>query len=265
MKKGLVIWAMCVLAITGMLFYQGLKTPDTIGEAQAVQRQGDKHITVSSVSALHKSLWNGAMHPMLAGAAARDPNAQLVLTYVHAVGNRDSENVEVWEKSPTDYMTLSVAYCGGTTSNITVANNRWNGLTTTSGQSYICIDNGAGQVGWGELRKANLGTEAHYADGGGIVTLLSRSSNFALGPYLSSMQGQPDLSGVTFGVGSRVYLMKKCGQFHIGSGSVARESKEGLFAITKDSPALFTMEADLLATTSGAGTSLCAVSGSYVW
>lgn len=261
MKKQLIGYTIFVLAVIAAVIWRGLQPPE-IGTAEAIQRSNDRLVTLSNVSAPPVGYVNGAGNYQMAVAAARDNNSQFVVYYVNATSNDAGDVIEVYEKSDvTSYQTLYAAFCGGTTDALTLTNNAWTALPNNSGQSIVCIDGGNGKVGWAEMTGNARGTVGLGASGGGVVPLRTGTSNTSLGALLANQTAQPDLSATTFVAGSRVYLMEKTAEINIGAGNVSLESDFGIIAITKDSPALFLVEANGVG--NGAGVTIQAITGGY--
>jgi len=160
-----------------------------------------------------------------------DDNAQMKILYIDATGNTASDTVDIYayvRNGGTVYQTTTLAFCGGNTNYLHAPNAMQGQGSVSSGDSFFVLDDGAGNVGWGQyLDKAGAGT-------GDIIEIgPAGASNFAQGPT-----GLPDLSGVTFPAGSRVYPVIKIGSFVIGNGNTQTESDSALFAAPRKSPIL---------------------------
>jgi len=210
---------MLVIAVIGMI--AAMASPAMAG------RTNDKIWSAQPPLATAALGTDGAGQYLRGVAFPRDDERQVVVYYIDATGNAASDTVDVYGyiAGNTVYATTTLAFCGGNT-NYIHANNA---MQAYSGISYFVIDDGRGNVGWGEfLDGAGTGT------GDIIECHASGGSNFAQGPGA----GQPDLSGVTFEAGSRVYPVFKIGSMVIGNTSTARDNDHGLFAGTRDSPVL---------------------------
>ena len=112
------------------------------------------------------------------------------------------------------------------------------------------IDDGAGNCAWGEFQDA-IGSGSYF-------TILTGSSNFAQG----ATYGTPDMSGVTFASGSRVYLMTKIGTINVGNNTRQIDNNSGIIAATNGSP-LFARMLSGTGDNVGSGVSLFGITVKY--
>ena len=132
----------------------------------------------------------------------------------------------------TTYNTLTTAFCGGNTNYIHHSGGRdFDAGLAATGSSYFVIDDGGGNIGWGEFDADN------DHDANATFEVLAAVSGFATG-RVNTQYGCEDLSGVTFAIGSRIYPMQPIGEMVVGNATVTTDNNAGLFAATKGSPML---------------------------
>jgi len=232
-----------MIAALGVMIYSNWKSDSP---ANAWVMQGDKYFTISGNSPFAVGGDNG---PVYAHAIPYDNNRQAVIYAIETTGFLDADTLAIYAKNGnTDYTTLTTAFCGGNTGYLTVANSSLAG----SGNSYFVIDDGAGNVGWGEYQ-GKIGTT------GKQFQVLSRVSNFGMAESAARTAGERYLSGTTFPVGSRVYDMTRVHTYTVGRVGISKDNNSGLFAITKASPMLTVIDY----TGSSAGTSRYYITGAY--
>jgi len=220
-----ILFAIAIMAIALAAIFNPSKAPDAL----AVGQQGDTYWT-SSVSP-----WNSTY-----GAVAfpQDANSQAVVTYLqvraHTGGYVDFYQRANITSGASPYSTIvadsasnSSGFCGGTTTYIHVSSGQ--AIAPAGGGVYVVVDDGAGVCGWGEVASA---TNA------GSIALTSGQSNFSTGPLGAPYAGNGDLSGVTFPVGSRVYVMEQIARLESSAATTTLDSNTGLFAFTKGSPGM---------------------------
>lgn len=238
-KKGLsLIKVMVVIAIIAVMGFSH-------GQAMAGV-QGDKIWSATPVLATAALGTSGGPLYSRGVAFPFDNNSQFVIYYIDATGNTAGDSIDVYGyvAGNTVYQTTTLAFCGGNT-NYIHANNA---MQAYSGASIFAIDDGAGNVGWGEfLDDAGTGT-------GDIIEIHTGASNMGC-----AAANNPDLSGVTFAAGSRVYPLFKIGAMVIQTANTAQSktSDKGLFAGTKNGPVVV-HNAD-----STTGVTIHAVTGGY--
>jgi hypothetical protein len=183
--------------------------------------QGDGLWTRSNTSAYQVA---GDKGSALTVAFPYDTNAQPIVMAFEAKGINAADELVFYVRDGTG-STLSSAFCGGTTTFAHIT-------ADISGSSFYTIDSGSGNVGYFE---PSIWYDAN------LTANLSATSSFSTGPVFNST-GHIDLSGVTFGAGSRVYKMKPAGRQIIANTTVAKDNESGLIAAPKGSTLLIYFE-----------------------
>jgi hypothetical protein len=222
--KKYAIAALAVILTIALVFGASLMMRGTDPVAQAGQ-QGDRVWTATPVLATAALGTDGAGSYTRGVAFPYDSNAQPVIFYLDATGNTAGDQVQVlgYNSAVTTYRATTLAFCGGNTTWIHCNN----GMVGTTGVSWFAIDDGAGNVGWGEV-----GSKQGSGD---VIRVISGASNMGC-----AAANTPDLSGVTFPVGSRVFPLVKLGIMPIttANANTAKDNDQGLFAASKGSPLL---------------------------
>lgn len=180
-----------------------------------------------------------------------DNNAQVVVKYLSFNAARKTDNLDVLgQTGSTTYTTTTAAFSGGNTNYIHVNDASLDSIG--SGTSLFILDDGAGTAGWGMVATRPSGS-------GNIVQVVSAVSGFAMG----TTYGNVDLSGVTFPVGSRLFLVEPIGRVGIPDATtITKENDSGLFAARTGSP-LAVMLTDTNPDHSGSGCTLHGVTAEY--
>jgi len=221
-----VIILIAVFALAGMWMLNPAKQPDALA---AGGKQGDKIWTD------YAPLWSTGVDWMTDSSGQSvfavsfpfDGNSQPVVHYLSVNAARPTDTIEImgYMSQTTDYQTTTAIFAGGTTNYIHVT---YNSLQDAPGAKYFVIDDGAGTCGWGAFTTKPTGSSSTYA-------VLSGVSNLAMGATF----GNVDLSGVSFPVGSRVFLVERIGALGISNANTQTlDNESGLFAATKGSPLL---------------------------
>lgn len=228
--RQLAVAGLAMILIFGGIFALSLALHETDMPALAGQ-QGDRIWTESQVSGYNMPGNAGGSKVFMGLAFPYDTNAQPVAYYVDATTNNTADRVDFlgYDSSVTSYTTLSLDWCGGTTSMVKVASNAMATYANGhSGVSYFAIDDGAGTVGIGEFKQV-LG-------GGRYWEIISGGSTFAIGSANADAYGPRDLSGVTFPANSRVFLLTRIGGLITGNATKQVDNDQGIVAATKGSP-----------------------------
>lgn len=228
--------AILAIAVLAIVFILSITMKGTDPAAEAAGKQGDRVWTATAPVDPDAPEWDGKFSGSGASiyglAFPYDNNSQAVVYSIDATANATGVNLNFWtyDANVTPYTTTTLAFCGGTTNQVKVSSNAIaSHANETSGISYFVIDDGAGNVAWGEFQEA-LGDGSYF-------TVIAGSSNFAQG----AVYGTPDLSAVTFEVGSRVYMMTKAATVSVGEANKAVDNDQGLVAAPRGSPLLATM------------------------
>jgi len=226
-NKGFSLAGLLVMIVFLIIGLIAIYNPQKNTDALAGQ-QGDRVWTATPPLATTLTGTDGAGSYTRGVAFPYDSNAQPVIYYIEATGNTDGDPVDVYAyiSNVTTYTTLLTAYCGGTTVQARVADASM--TQVTSGVSYVVIDNGAGNCGWAELAHGkNLNNGAY-----GLI-FKAGASNMG-----SPAGNTPNLSGVTYPVGARVFPLVKIGTMPIttANSNTAKDNNTGLFAASKGSP-----------------------------
>lgn len=255
-KKGrggvIVFFLVAILAFAFMLWNQHPNIPNV----QAAGKSGDRLWTDAPAPAYFDTGQISGRGVTRGVAFPYDGNSQPAIVFIEASIDAKGDYIGVfaYDSRVTDYQVTTVAFCGGNTKYIHAPNGMQTNGSVTSGNSYFALDDGAGNVGWGMFSdKTAAGT-------GDIITVSTGGSNFATRP-----EGAPaiQLSGVTFPAGSRVYPLRKIGDFGykepISGVTIWNASNaSGIYAAPKNSPLA------VIYTTNGTGVTLFGVNAKYL-
>lgn len=178
-----------------------------------------------------------------------DPNQQPVVVYINATGKAAGDDLDIYGyiSRNTGYTTLTYPFHGGNTNWVKVVSDA---VFDYAGVSYFAIDDGAGTVGWGEFQENKHGT---------YLQVVAGASNFSQGPT----HGIPDLSGVSFPEGSRLFPLFRIGTRTVGAATVQTDSDTGLFAAAQGSPLVAIIKSGTGDNAQGSGVTIHGVTVRY--